>query len=171
MKNNTSLKEELRDLSPLLSKLKEGEQPEPKLSGNFFHNMQVEVLNKIKEDLEPNSATRPTEKSTPWYHVFLQPRFALACAAIIAVGLGVFWWTSPGKQAVDTLALEDVSQEEILNYIQENISSFEAEELATIGNTGEVDLLQGVELDDKAVDEYLDKIIDDLDEESLENIF
>ncbi|MEZ4980592.1 MAG: hypothetical protein R2769_03200 [Saprospiraceae bacterium] len=171
MKKNTSLKEELHDLSPLLSKLKEGEQPEPKIPGNYFHNMQFEVLNKLKEDLEPNPVSATPKDSIPWYQRIFQPKFALAYAAVIAVCLGIFWWSGQENLPAETIAMEDVSQEEILNYIEENISSFEAEELASIGNNGEVDLLQDVELDDKTVDEYLDKIIDDLDEESLENIF
>lgn len=174
MKKDTSHKEELEQLSPLLARLKK-EDPGLKVPRNYFHNMQVEVLQQLKEEMgeSPAHADSPAVRS-PWYKIFYTPKFALAFSTLLVLGVAVFWFTRPVQQSTtDVLAMDDLSQEEILYYIEENIGSFETDELVEVASADDTgtDIFQEVELDDQAVDEYLDKIIDDLDEESFENIF
>jgi hypothetical protein len=175
MKKDNSHKEELEKLSPLLAKLKQ-EQPELEVPRNYFHNMQVDVLHQLKEELAQQGENSDASPATgnPWYQIFFTPRFALAFSTLLVVGIAVFWFTreSPINQQ-EVLAMDDISQEEILSYIENNIAAFDADELVEVApmTATSTDIFQDVELDEEAVDEYLDKIIDDLDDESFENIF
>ena len=175
MKKDTSHKEELEKISPLLAKLKK-EDPGLKVPANYFHNMQVDVMQQLKEEIHQNAPAEPTSTTTgtPWYAIFFSPKLALAFSTLLVIGIAVYWFSQPGSQPKsEFIAMDDLSQEEILEYIEENISFFEAEDLAEVAPSpgNESAIFQNVELDDEAVDEYLDKIIDDLDEESFENIF
>ena len=49
---NEDFKKELEKLSPDLAKLKEQHSVDPpELPATFFHNMQVEVMGKLKEEI------------------------------------------------------------------------------------------------------------------------
>lgn len=175
MKKDNSHKEELERLSPLLAKLKK-EEPQMEVPHNYFHNMQVDVLHQLKEEIgqQGKNVGASPAADTPWFQFFFTPKVALAFSTLLVAGIAVFWFTqdSPINQQ-EVLAMDDLSQEEILSYIENNIAAFEADELVEVApmtNTS-TDIFQEVELDDEAVDEYLDKIIDDLDDESFENIF
>lgn len=164
---NEDFKKELERLSPDLAKLKSQQSVEkPELPANFFHNMQVEVLEKLKEELQPANQTKKVKPQFVWWNFLFKPQVSIAFAtAVILITGGIFWMQNP---MVEKPVFAELSEEEILEYIDDNIEDFDAVSLTEIANE-EFDLEN--DLEDEEINQYLEENIDLMDETDFENLF
>ncbi len=161
MKDN--INKELEGLSPKLAKLRKvGEVPEvPK---NLFHNMQQSVIQELKGEVK----TSTVPQKNPWWKAIFKPVPALAFATFLAlVAAGIFFNT---EKATEQFAIEDISEEEILAYIDSNIEDFESASLLEI-TEDEDDLFIDSNYDDDELNEYLDNNFENLDDDAFEQLF
>lgn len=178
MKDNKNLNQELKELSPWLLSMKERGDGF-KVPVDYFDRLQDEVLQKVKQ---PGPVSEPA--SPGWVEEWLlrlqalfQPRYRLAYAlAAAAVVVAAVWGlrnhtpTQPGQQ---TVALEDLPSEELIDYINLHLDDFAPEELLEtqqVSSEG-LSLPQLVPLPNESeIEEYLDEIMHDIDVEDIKNI-
>lgn len=164
MKPDKDIKRELEEISPLLAKLKK-EQTPPELPANFFNNLQVDVIQELRPEFE-KPATTSVEKGV-FGHLFdwlRKPQVAMAFGvSLMLIGVGIFLLL-PQDEPID-LAWETVSEESILDYLDENIDDFEAVSLMEISE--EEEAVFETELDENLIDQYLEENLNQLDESDL----
>lgn len=160
-------KKELESLSPNLAKLKAQQSADKlELPANFFHNMQVEVLGKLKEEMQQIGQVEKAKPISKWFDFLLKPQISLAFAtALVLIIAGIFWIKNP---VVEKPAFAQLSDEEILEYIGENIDDFDAVLLTEITDE-EIDF-DNV-LDEEEINQYLKENIDQMDDSDFENLF
>lgn len=174
MEKDKNIKSELEELAPLLSKLdkKEGYQ----VPFNFFEKLEEEVLEEVLP--KPNSTLEQasTNERRSWRAIFgLQPayRFGVALASIAV--LVVIAWQFIGPSETETPGFasiwEEVSLSEVEEYVVSNIEDFDLEEL-DFQPVGEVNILDGVDLDLEDLDEYIEAedIFENIDESTLNEL-
>jgi len=157
------IKKELEGLSPKLAKLRKPAAM-PEVPKNLFHNMQQGVIQELKTEVEQTSV----QQKEPWWRFIFKPVSALAFATFLAlVGVGIFLNnpTADGQFAID-----DLSEEEILAYIDSNIDDFESASLLEMTDEEDQYLLDS-NINDAELEEYLNNNFDDLDDDSFEQLF
>ena len=176
MKRREEIREELEQLSPLLAKMKE-EDPGFRVPENYFQQLPDEIMARMEQ--EKSQEASPSIQASWWdqflhsLQFLLQPRYAMALAAILLLIVAGIWWLRPTETVyTGDIAWNKVSSEEITNYIANNIQDFEAELLfkATPG-LDQQSILHGTDIDNATLDNYLEDIIDDLEVEDLEYLF
>ncbi len=156
------IKKELEGLSPKLAKLQQSKSV-PKLPDALFHNMQQSVIQELKGDLK--TTVQPKKKS--WWATFFKPVPAMAFATCLALAVAGFYFF--GEEATTPqFVFEEITDDEILAYIDNNIEDFESVSLLELSDEEEDDLFEG-DIDDSALDEFLDP--DDFDESAFEQLF
>ena len=160
-------KKELENLSPNLAKLKAQQSADkPELPANFFHNMQVEVLGKLKEEMQPVGQVEKAKPTSSWWTFLLKPQMSIVFATgLILVVAGIFWIDST---MVEKTAFAELSEEEILEYIDENIEEFDALSLTEITEE-EIDFENNLE--EEEIDNFLEENIDQINDSDFENLF
>jgi hypothetical protein len=130
--------EELKELSPFLSDLKKQSPREPfRTPRLYFDNLADKVVEQAKNETvvakaPPQYNTRPTvlNRIKSWLSAVLEPRMALSvCTLALILGAG---WYVINQQKTPTSGIADsemVTQEEMHNYIHENIDEFKEEEI------------------------------------------
>lgn len=177
MKQKKQILEELEELSTSLAKLK-GEDAGFRVPQNYFSELPDQVMNRIKKEAEekPSMSTSLSEwinqlsQQLQW---LLRPQYAMALASVAVLLIAGIWWMSKANEGsiseLDPLA--SLSQDEIVDYIDENIEHFKLEILAeTEMAASDVNIVPGIPFEDEAVEEYLDEIIDELDDKDLEEL-
>lgn len=164
MQPDKDIKKELEQISPLLAKLKK-EQTPPELPANFFNNLQVDVIQELRPEFEKSPATSVEkgifERFADWLRT---PQVAMAFGvSLLLMGVGVFLMNQPDPDAQDPWA--NISEESILNYLDENIDDFEAISLMEISE--EEEAIFDTELDDDLIDQYLEDNLNQIDESEL----
>ena len=156
------IKKELEGLSPKLAKLRQSKSV-PELPDTLFHNMQQSVIQELKSDLR--TTVQPEKKS--WWAAFLRPVPAMSFATCLALAVAGFYFF--GEEATTPeFAFEEITDDEILVYIDNNIDDFESVSLLELSDEEEEDLFEG-DIDDSVLDEFLDQ--DDFDESAFEQLF
>jgi len=157
------INKELKGLSPKLAKLKKSADV-PEVPKNLFHNMQQGVIQELKREVKKS----PARQKEVWWRFIFKPVPALAFATFLAlIAVGIFF----NNQTVEEqFAVEDLSEEEILVYIDSNIDDFESASLLEITDEEEQYLLDS-NIDDAELNEYLDSNFDDLDDDTFEHLF
>ena len=163
-RRKNEVREELENLSPFLSKMKEKKEgfEVPK---NYFKGLPNQIFEKLGN--EPSPLAMPEKSgqgfwSNPFQFLF-RPKYALAFATVsLLIMASIFWTNNP----TETLPLAELTSEEIQTYISDNIDEFD-EELFMESNLRFEDL-EAFENADS--DELLNDIIDDLDIEDLEEL-
>ena len=165
MKKNDEIREELKELSPFLAKMKR--EDAFKVPKNYFDSLPDKVL----EQVQPQPATQQTPQIS-WFDrlidsfaVLLQPRYAvgLATVAVLLVA-GVFYMQKP-------VAPEITPDNSLAQYISDNIDEFDAEMIYELSIA---DRTSGENIPDNSTtdptDIYIDEIIDGLDDSDLEKL-
>lgn len=170
MNRKNEIKEELKEHSPFLSKLKEEELPF-KVPDRYFQNLQAEVLRQVKAEEAPAKAQKIwLEQLLEQIKWWLQPRPALALASmvlLVAVGLN---FLSNNSTATSDFSLADLSEEEIRNYVSDNLDEFDLDLILQVNASDpEWELNPTLDLKDAELEQYLDEIIDEIEEEDLED--
>lgn len=157
------INKELEGLSPKLSKLRKSAEV-PDLPKNLFHNMQQSVIKELKTEVK----NYPTPQREPWWRFIFKPVPALAFASFLAlIAVGILLNT---EKNTEQYAIEDLSEEEILAYIDSNIEDFESASLIEITDNGD-DLFIDSNYNDDELNDYLDKNFENLDDDTFEQLF
>ncbi len=168
---NKELQDELNELSPSLSKLdkREGFEVPPR----YFDRLTDEVLRKAKADTELTK-----EKQSPqWLQnisnalaTLWQPRVAISLASVAVLVLAVNFFFNTSSDIDDPLAgISDISDQELSQYIQENLDEFDADLLADLGDDFFGDYFLPLN-EDELLDQYFEKAIDEIDPDDLEEL-
>lgn len=180
MKDKKQLKEELKELSPWLLSMKE-QGDGLKVPANYFEKLKEDVLARVKQP-EPEPVPQP---ATPgWLDTLLenirarfQPRYRLAYAfaalVVLVAAILVLRTQNDHTNSLEAMALENVSSEELLEYIGNHLDDFAPEDLLTARPEGAEDLSlpQLVPAPDESeIEDYLDGIMHDIDVEDIESI-
>ena len=177
MSEKEKIKQELDEMSPLLSKLKEKNASPFQVPANYFQSLQEEVMrqvafekveNPVIAEPQPNWLDRLGEQ-LQW---LLQTRYAMAFATVIILIVAGILYVQP-EPVTDSaqVAMSELSAEEITAYISTNIEDFETGLLVeAMGEEVDPNLLPTPELKEDELNEYLDEIIDEIDLEELEDL-
>lgn len=166
MKRKSNTQKELEELSPFLAKMKQKENYT--VPANYFDNLADKVLNQV----EPIQTTaKETVAKRSWFddliisiQALFQPTYALRLASVaILLAAGIWFFQK------DSATSDFPSDEAIAAYIVDNIDDFEEELLAESWNEPEGDLLFE-NIDDSALDQYMDSVIDEVNLEELEDL-
>lgn len=178
MKDKNGLREELESLSPFLRKLKEKDTG-TQVPENYFKELPDQVLSQIREEIRTKAAPQKTRAS--WIDNFiqqiqwlLQPRAVVAFGVILmAITAGVIFWNDEKTPPASPIAaMEEVSSEELYNYLQSNIEDFDSELLLELGwSEQQPGLFNEFDFDVNDINDYLEENIDEIDHKTLENLF
>lgn len=164
-KNKKEIQDELDALAPSLSKMKKEEVF--KVPEHYFSNLSEQVLKEL--DLETEEVV--VKKQPYWWRqlmdnlmALMQPRIAIGLATLALLLVSVFYLTNSGVEMQTSLV--ELSSEEAGDYILEHIDDFEDDLLYEIAL--ETDLLENDNLENQELDNYLDEIIDEMDDSTLE---
>jgi len=170
-RQKNEIREELNELSPFLSKMKE-EENGFKVPQNYFKTLPNQVFQKLGSEPSPLSTA---QNSSPGFwnnfnisiQSLLKPKYALAFSTVVLMLLvGVFWMNNSSEPAT----YANLTSEEIQNYISDNIDEFEEELLVTIDfGFEDIQSSEDIEVDDY-LDEIIDEIIDEIEIEDLEEL-
>ena len=175
-KHKKEILDELREVAPSFAKMekKEGFQvPE-----DYFSELPDKILTELNlsENTTKTDATPPA--STAWWTqlidsimILMQPRLALGFAVVLVLLVSVFLLTQGSENTSMSLVL---SPEEAGQYIMENIDDFDEEMLfdALAEIEGEMNLmdLKEMNFEEAELDGLMEEIIDDLDDNTLEEL-
>lgn len=174
MSEKEKIKKELDDLSPLLSKLKQDSDNPFGVPNHYFESLQDEVLRQVSVEQVDVQVVEPgpswLDRLVEQLQWLFQPRYAMAMATVaILIVAGIFFFR--GETSSPGLALQDLSEEDITDYISSNIEDFEVDLLVeAMGDEIDPALLPKPDLEDAELEEYLDEIIDEIDLEELEDL-
>lgn len=176
MSEKERIKKELEELSPLLSELKAKADNPFQVPTNYFQSLQDEVLRKVAQERVETKKEVPVSgwldqliEQLQW---LLQPRYAMAMVTVaILIVAGIFFF-QPSDDAFSDMAMSELTEEDIADYIASNIEDFEVDLLVeAMGEEVDPTLLPTPALEEEDLEEYLDDIIDEIDLEELEEFF
>lgn len=173
--------DELREISPFLADLKkskEGEEPfrTPKF---YFDTLADKVMEKaiVKPVIPPQYSVRPSfiEMAQKWVASIMQPRYAIGFATVALLAVGGWFFIQKNQQNVDSFA----SNEEIHQYITDNIDDFDDALLLEQGVLADSDILNPeqslkgnidkINISDDEIEQYLKEHLDEKDLKELQN--
>ncbi len=176
MKTSKDIREELEQLSPLLSRMKAAEKP-VETPENFFREMQADVLWKVKQEALAGKAAPPAKPTAAWweqilqglYNVVRQPVYATALATLTLLIAAAIWLLTPEK--ADTPQFSELTQEEALEYIESNLEEFDtALLLSAFGESAAIPAPTSGMSDQEAKD-LMDAMMKELDAGHLQELF
>ena len=155
MKDQSNIREELRELAPDLLKINKKDNPFIMPEG-YLSTLQKELKEKIENE-SALSSVRSGHKSIvrnmrTWWSV-------VAAVAVLAIGA---WFFTP-KSTDQLVATTELSSEEALAFVDANIDDYELEEIVDLYE------LEGEGLDENN-ETIIDEYIDDLDLEDIEEL-
>ena len=177
MSEKDKIREELKGLSPLLSKMKEDNGQPFRAPEGYFQGLPDEVLRRARAEEGLVRESRPVAHNRrvgAWLQWLLFPRRAVGLAMallLIVVGAYLVWPRSAGYNLGEALA--GISVEEAEAYVSENIGDFELEVLLDVAvvsaeDVPQIELLPDVGEED--IDRYLDEVLDDISLDELEEL-
>jgi hypothetical protein len=168
------IKEELKNLSPMLSQLKEQDDPF-KVPQGYFKQFQEAMLEQLKEP-ERNTDKAPT----PWSLQNLldqltwlfQPRMALALSSVLILLIaGWFLFNKNTSVQSQELNFAALSVEEIQQYIDSNLDDFDEETVKQIAQDDQnIQMIPRNGIETEELNRYLDGMMEELDPEDLEEL-
>ncbi len=174
------IRDELKEISPFLYKMKEKDSPF-KVPDHYFNNFSNQVLEQLKQE----TAESPQKKDI-WNLNFIVQAFqdqlallfqsrlviGLASVVILAVAAWILYPSGPDQTAVDNLSFASLSVEEIQNYIDDNLETFDEETFKELAHeNSNISLLPAEVVGAEEIDQYLDQMIEEMDAEDLEELF
>ncbi|MFT5912322.1 MAG: hypothetical protein ACI9XO_003855 [Paraglaciecola sp.] len=166
-KDKDILDNELREIAPFLSKMK-NKGTGFDVPKDYFKKLPDEIFAQLAIDNQ-GVASKAAHKTSWLSNIFeklnwlLQPRPTMAFASVLTLILaGLFLLNQPDNPS-ESIALSDISLEELETYLDTHIDEFDAEILVQ----GDENLLQnGIEKEDD-MDAYFEEIIEETDLEDL----
>ena len=164
MKYKKEIQDELDELSPFLSELKQ-KKTGMELPEHYFDFLTASVMEQVVLIPKSSSSVLPTAKPA-WYAFLLNKHIwsGLAMTLLLLVTI-LFFRNQPIS---DEPAFAEISSEEAVIYIAAHLEDFEPA-LFTEGDF--IEEIEATKIDDAEVDLYLEEIIEDLDIETLEELF
>ncbi len=154
--------DELKDIAPGLSKMKssEGYSVPPV----YFKELQDKVMGQIH-------AEQHTEPAGSWLidivRQYFQPRYAFAMATVTIIIVAALVFRNGGN---DTSILASITSEDAYEYVYGHISEYETMDLYTLADTENAEYVLDVFSDDE-LNFAIDALLEDIDSESLEELF
>ena len=128
----------------------------------YFEDLTDLVLAKIEQEelIVPERAERQgfLSELLAQFAYLLQPRYAALALASIALVIAVIFLLTRYNPQIDTLALEELERSEVVQYIESHLDEFEEE-------------LFILEDEPAPNNEYLEGILEDIDINTLEELF
>ena len=156
-----NIHDELRNIAPELSKMKssEGYSVPPV----YFKELQDKVMGKIQNEQKAPAGS--------WFSEFVEhfftPRYALALATVALIIVAGVVLKNGGNE---TSMFASISVDDAYEYVYNNIDEYETVDLYTLTDTEYADNV----LDDFSNEELnyaIDALLEDIDSESLEELF
>jgi hypothetical protein len=167
--------EELREMSPFLAGL---ERKDPFKAPKYYFDT---LADKVLEQAQPHIATTPPQYAAR-PNLFsqlgnaignlLRPRVAFALASVTIVLAVGGWFVYQSNNTKQALAQTEISNDDIHEYIQENIADFDDELLLNdekLALDTEGGALHKTDMNDEDIEEYLINNINEKDLEALDN--
>ena len=169
MDKKTNIKDELKEQAPFLSqKLRETEGGF-KVPDGYFESLSDKILQQVKEEANvatvvqlPSSTASviPVKKKSPF-------RMVAVAASILLMIVASLWFIPQSSGSNNPLAeLENYSEAEVLQYLDDNMDDFGFEHLVESGILSEtdVDFNDISNFSDEETDFYLESLLDDSEE-------
>lgn len=109
------------------------------LPDGYFDALEDRVFGKIEAaGLQRHTPLKLVKKPAQRFSL---PRIFMAAAAIFSLVLGAIWFFQPvaSTDAIAPIATVELSEEEIENYVLDNVQDFEAEQLAMLPSSEDSD--------------------------------
>lgn len=171
MKKNNDIKKELEEFSPLLAKIK-AREPEHEVPENYFEALPDQVWEQIK--LMPQPERAPVQPSW-WERVqaslqqLMQPRIAAGLATFVVLIVAGIYFLRPAATSDDPFA--QLTAEEVTAYMTQNADEFEPQLLMeAMGEQSDMSILSGSEFNEEEIEQLLDEVIEEMDNQSLEDL-
>ncbi len=175
MKDNKEAREELEGLSPFLSELKK--QQNFQVPDQYFEQLPDDLMARIKREAAaestPSASISWLDQLVATLSALMQPRYAMRLASVAVLILaGLFIFRSmPDNEGLEGNGLAALSDDEVHEYISQNIDDYEAEWIPDFDTAeNESDLSEEEEAENAELDVYFDEIIDALDDNDLEDL-
>lgn len=169
MKKNKEIQEELEGIAPFLAGM--DKQEGFKVPQNYFEQLQNDVLDQVRLNTETTPVKINTvswsDKIVDFFAALLQPRVALSFASIALLIVAGFIFMEDTAQT----NFASISDEEAHNFISANIDDIDADYFLEAGLTDkDIDELSSTLFNEAGIDEYMDEIIEDIDDHLLEEL-
>lgn len=164
MKKKDEIQEELTKLSPFLAQIKKENKTGFENPENYFALLEASVMEQVK--FEPTSLISTNNKSSlSWWTIFYRPQLigSLAVFSCLLV-LGIFL-INQSEEIQPTLA--DITSTEATIYISEHLEDFETDLFV---DERIIEELIDTEFNEQELEQYLEGVIDELDEIALEEL-
>lgn len=168
------VKEELKELSPLLYQLKEKDPPF-KVPEGYFNQLQNELLEQLRESPEQNSSKRSgwnIQKLLDQIGWLFQPRMGMAAASVLILLVAAWFLFQPNEGVPGhELNFASLSIEEIQNYINNNLDDFDEETVKKVAQDDQnIQWIPQNDIDTEELDRYLDEMLEEIDPRELEEL-
>lgn len=162
MKNRKEIQDELGELSPFLSELKQ-EETGMNVPEHYFDFLTESVMEQVAliPKVAPSSSSTTQE---PWYAFLFDKRILSGLAMTLVLLLTtLFFRNQPANQP----SIAEISSEEAAIYIAAHLEDFET----TLFTEGDfIEEINDAELNEEEIDLYLEEVIEELDIEILEQL-
>ena len=166
-KNKKEIQEELEILAPSLSKMKK--EATFKVPENYFNALPDQIL----RELNLTEEKVVVEKKSSWWTelmdrlmILMQPRIAVGLVTLALLLVSIFYLTNDENASSTNPSITEFSSAAVEDYIIENIDDFDDDLLFEIALQPEHS--DDEHPDDQELNNYLDEIIDEMDDNSLE---
>lgn len=166
MDKKNEIRDELKKLSPLLSKIKKEEAF--KVPENYFRSLPDKVLAQTKT--AGNTSTQHVrqfawiERFVENLTVLLQPKFAVGIATIATVIIAtVYFFLPPNTQL-------DGTHQSVHEYVSNNIDEFDAEMLWEANSFDSEESNEMEKVKETDFDDFYEEILYELDDSQLEKL-
>ncbi|MBL7779698.1 MAG: hypothetical protein JNM22_00685 [Saprospiraceae bacterium] len=177
MSKKETLKEELESLSPFLQQQKQRRES-MHVPADYFDQLEDAVFSK----LESEGALRPamTARHGGVLRSLWKPRMWAAAAAVAVIAVASWWMLRPQplSPVPDAMYTETLTEDEIEEYVIDNITEFDSEQLASIAPEPELsettNTTPNETPDSKALDDIspaeMENLLQQMSEEELESL-
>lgn len=153
------IENELRDISPLLAKMR-GKEVEQTPPDNYFQFLENSLMEQVSLEKTPVLQTTNGSQLT-WQQRIFSPLSLGSLATFCLLVFAVFFYIEPASSNASAMTMADLTDTEILNYLSENTDDLELETLNMAAEDLSVfDLFNFVEGEE-------DKVLEDISLESL----
>jgi hypothetical protein len=178
MKDRNHILSELEELAPHLAKLKREGPPEAEAPQGYFKSLKEDVLirSRAEADFYGKEAAPRVSKTlfSPILQWLYRKKGLAALSLMLVLSCTAYWYFTLGTTATTTqeVALEQLEEQEINDYITQNIGEFGLSLLleSDVLEAATIDGIIATELTDEEMDEYLDDILEGLELEDLEEV-
>lgn len=172
MSKRKETQEELKNISPFLSEIEK--KNSFKVPATYFENLTDDIL----KEAFPKADRSPVVENKPnWLDGILEniailfsPRLAVSLATVAALLVAAFF-IFPSQNNAELLAMDELSFEEVTDYISANIDDFDEDLILEFASEDvSQNIFSPAGIGDEDLDLYFDDIIDEIDEGDLEDL-